>query len=70
MRGLRLSGSADAIRSELGVGIPLASTTYGLGRTPASTVSVAGVSPDGVFGLHPVGLPVIPNEIDPPDTPT
>jgi hypothetical protein len=52
------------------MGIPLASTTYGLGRTPPSTVSVAGVFPDGVFGLHPLGLPVIPKEIEPPDTPT
>jgi hypothetical protein len=52
------------------MGIPLVWTTYGLGSTPPSTVSVVGVSPDGVFGLHPDGLPVIPKEIEPPDTPT
>jgi len=52
------------------MGIPLAATTYGLGNTPPRTVSVAAVFPDGVFGLHPLGLPVIPNEIEPPDTPT
>ena len=71
--GLMLIGSADSISSELGVGVPSALTTFGtkgLGSTPASTVCVPGVSPDGVLGLHPVGLCVMPYEIVPPATPT
>ena len=41
------------------------SGTKGLGSTAASTVCVPGVSPAGVLGLQPVGLCVMPNEIDP-----
>ncbi len=65
-----LIGSADAINAELAEGAPFAWTTYGLGSTPPNTVRVPRVSPPGVFGLHPVGLPVMPNEIAPPATPT
>ena len=57
----------------LDVGVPSAfitSGTKGLGSTAPSTVCVPGVSPDGVLGLHPVGLCVMPNEIAPPATPT
>src|ERR1700733_16270754 len=52
--GSRLTGSADSVSSEFGVGIPLAPTTNGLGRTAPRTVSVPGVSPSIVLGLHPV----------------
>jgi hypothetical protein len=45
-------------------------TTNGLGRTAPRTVKVPGESPDGVFGLHPVGLSVVPKEMLPPATPT
>jgi hypothetical protein len=66
-----LTGSADSMNSELDEsGIPVLSTTYGLGRTPPSAVNVPGVSPEGVFGLQPVGFPVVPKEMAPPATAT
>jgi hypothetical protein len=71
--GLMLIGSADTIRSELDVGAPALFTAFGtkgLGSTAASTMRVPGESPDGVLGLHPVGLWVVPKEMLPPATPT
>ncbi len=68
--GLRLTGSADSVSSEFGVGIPSAPTTKGLGRTAPRTVRVPGVSPSIVLGLQPVTLWVMPKEMAPPATPT
>ena len=71
--GVRLIGSADAMRFGFGAGSPALFTTpgtKGLGSTAASTVCVPGVSPDGVLGLQPVGLYVVPNEIVPLATAT
>jgi hypothetical protein len=65
-----LTSSDETIRSAFAVGTPRLLTKNGLGSTPLSTVSVPGVSPDGVFGLHPVGLSVMPSEMAPPATPT
>ena len=68
--GLVLTSSEDSIRAEFAVGAPSAPTTNGLGRTAPRTRRVPGVSPAGVWGLHPVGLSVVPNEMAPPATPT
>ena len=68
VRGVRLIGSADAMRFGFCAGsLALFTTpgTKGLGSTAASTVCVPGVSPPTVLGLQPVGLNVVPNEIDP-----
>src|ERR1700728_954837 len=70
--GLRLTGSAETIRFEDVPSPALFTTpgTKGLGSTPARTVCVPTVSPDGVLGLHPVGVSVVPKEMAPPATPT
>ena len=68
--GLVLTSSDETMSAALAVGLPEALVTKGLGNTPASTVWVPTVSPAGVFGLQPVGLSVVPNEIVPPATPT
>ena len=67
--GLGLTSSAETTSSKFGAGAPASFTTNGLGSTPARAVSVPGVAPDGVWGLQPVGLSVVPNEIAPPATP-
>jgi hypothetical protein len=65
-----LTSSDWTIRAEFAVEAPRLFTTNGLGSTAPSTVSVPGESPDGVFGLQPVGLSVVPKEMEPPATPT
>ncbi len=68
--GLMLTTSEDSTSCELKAGVPSAPTTNGLGRTAPSTVRAPGLFPSIVLGLHPDTLWVMPNEIDPPATPT
>ena len=58
--GAALTSSACTIRLGFAETPPFMFTTYGLGSTAPNTCRVAGVSPPGVFGLHPVGRCVIP----------
>ena len=66
--GLVLINSACTARFRFGIGVSFWLTVNGLGSTAPRTVSVPGVSPAGVFALHPVGLCVMPSEMEPPAT--